>query len=89
MFPRILFSLILLSTVVFANPLRLQSRAPNVRILTEGEGSCSTEGRPALIKSMIADAKKIAQSAIDTLNKPGVEKSSGFVALFGREHLFP
>ncbi|THG96580.1 hypothetical protein EW026_g5280 [Hermanssonia centrifuga] len=76
MLPRLLTSALLFSFVAFA------SAVPNIRILIEGDDYCNDQSI-LRIRQMIKEAKTLAQSAIDTLYRPNVEKSSGFVALFG------
>ncbi len=78
MLSRLLTSALLFSFVAFA------SAVPNIRILIEGDDYCNDQSI-LRIRQMIKEAKTLAQSAIDTLYRPNVEKSSGFVALFGRK----
>ncbi|KAL0946181.1 hypothetical protein HGRIS_012443 [Hohenbuehelia grisea] len=72
-------------SIANAAPFPLTKRAIGYKVLQAGPGvtdGCSPKQIEQLT-DMIADTKKLAQSAQQTLALPNVEKSSGFTALFG------
>jgi hypothetical protein len=77
----------LLVSVTHSSPVWLGKRTITINILQAGSGV--TDGCDATqiqqLTDMISDTKSLAQSAITTLAQANVEKSSGFVAMFGSE----